>query len=272
METKYVTYKNLHKGQKICGTRDENCTSSFTAFVKESNVAYVTVEKWNPGGDIEKIPSTAMFEVELTEAEYKAKYREKAKEVLKSLENKLYVDEIGPHSMWNAWLDNSPYDIAANCRKEKIRIIGVCTDIVPKTTFFGTVLDIGVCAEHEDGERFWCHFDSDTIASMKKRYKELLDKDHKESNKPKIFNKCPKCRSRLQYSRRMSYSWDSLIKLNGEVSHREKKSNEDSMECDFISCTNEKCDFVTDCNFKCWDGSKIKIWQDDGKFYYEKEE
>ena len=39
----------------------------------------------------------------------------------------------------------------------------------------GRLIDAGVCAEYEDGERFWCHFWSSRIKEMVDRYKDLLD-------------------------------------------------------------------------------------------------
>lgn len=154
METKKVTYKHLHIGQKIMGVQNENERRMFTAFVKSVNVAYVTIELWEVGGREERIDASCMFEVELTEEEFKRKYREKAKEVLTNIENKLLVDEMGSHEMWNAWLYGTPYEIAAYCTKEKMKVIGHSTGIIPKKAMFsGDTLDIGVCAEYEDGEK-----------------------------------------------------------------------------------------------------------------------
>lgn len=40
--------------------------------------------------------------------------------------------------------------------------------------FSGDTLDIGVCAEYEDGERFWCHYRYSDIEKMIEQYKELV--------------------------------------------------------------------------------------------------
>lgn len=88
----------------------------------------------------------------------------------------------------------------------------------------------------------------------------------------KILNKCPLCGNRLQYSRMMSFSYDSTIKLNGEPSAKEKKTKAGSLECGFISCTNGDCDFATDCDLKCESNNHIKIWQEGNKFYYDDSE
>jgi hypothetical protein len=85
----------------------------------------------------------------------------------------------------------------------------------------------------------------------------------------KILNKCPICGAKLQYSRMMSFSFDFIIKRNGELSAKAKKGKPGSLECGFISCTGDDCDFVTDCDFECSKYRHIKIWQQGGGFYYE---
>lgn len=173
-EYKKVTYKQLKVGQEIEGTTLGNCNSGFSAIVKDINPAFVTVLMW--GRDEKKISSEAMFEVKMTEDEIAEKYREQAKEVLKGIQNILHRDQIGYHEMWNRWLyAGTVYDIAAYCLKEKMNIVGHCKEIHPKTAMFsGEVLDIGVCAEYEDGERFWCHYRSSDLERLLKRNKELL--------------------------------------------------------------------------------------------------
>lgn len=162
-ENKLVTYKNLNIGQKIGGYRDGTFTSYFNAFVKSITPSFVIVEKWREGGNIEKINSSAMFFVEMSDDEIKQKYHHKASEIVKNLQNKLHRDEIGYHEMWNGWISYNPYEMAKYCIDEQIEIIGICYDIVPKQAFPGKMLDVGICAEYEDGTRFWCHYDSETI-------------------------------------------------------------------------------------------------------------
>ena len=65
----------------------------------------------------------------------------------------------GYHEMWNAWLYACDLaEMASTLDTYRVRIIGYATLTVPKQTFSGKPLDIGVVAEHEDGDRFWCHF------------------------------------------------------------------------------------------------------------------
>lgn len=184
-EYKQVTYKHLIIGQEIKGTQEPGRSIGFTAYVKDINPNFVTVALWSPDGTEEKISTSAMFTVKMSDEEFKAKYREKAKEVLKNIQNKLLLDEIGYHEMWNSWLHGTPYEIASYCVKEKIRIVGHSTDITNKIAMFsGETLDVGVCAEYEDGERFWCHYRSSDIEKMLEMYSELVDSNElKESEK-----------------------------------------------------------------------------------------
>lgn len=79
MERKQVTYKQLKKGQEIREIRGENETRMLRAYVKDINPSYVTVELWKPGGMEEKISTSNMFGVEMTEKEFEDKYRKKSK-------------------------------------------------------------------------------------------------------------------------------------------------------------------------------------------------
>lgn len=172
-ESKDVTYKNLQIGQEIRGHKLGGLSSSYRAIVKAINPCEITVSMW--GKYEEKIDSSSLFQVKLTDEEFKDKYRKKAKEALDSFKNKLHRDEIGYHEMWNAWLCGTPYEIAQYCVKDNIKVVGYCSDIIPKTAMFsGDTLDIGVCAEYEDGERFWCHYKYSDIERMFKVYKDLL--------------------------------------------------------------------------------------------------
>lgn len=174
MEDKLVTYKHLTVGQEIRGTEGEGTSSSFSAIVKSINPAYVTVEMWRKGGKEERIDTSLMFRVEMSEKEFEEKYREKAKEVITGIQNKLHSDQLGYHEMWNAWLYGTPYEIASYCVKNSMKVIGHSTDITPKIAMFsGDTLDVGVCAEYEDGERIWCHYRSEDIKNMIEQYKEL---------------------------------------------------------------------------------------------------
>lgn len=157
-KTKYVTWRSLTKGQEIHGYKRGFSTHGFHAVVESTNVAFVTVLMW--GTDEEQIASEdTMFEVDMTEEEFRGQYAKGAAEIIQALQNSLAEYEIGYHEMWNAWISYDPYEMAAACQDQKIKVIGVCNDITPKHPMFDPdfVLDIGICAEYADGERFWCH-------------------------------------------------------------------------------------------------------------------
>ena len=167
MENNHVTYKALTKGQMIKGAKDGNRTSIFTGYVKDINPSFVTISMWSKDGKEEKFSTHLLFAVEMTEREFNCKYREKAKEVIKNIQNKLYKSQIGSHDMWNSWLFGTPYEIACECIKEKITIVGYCDDIIAKHNLFsGEPMDIAVCAEYEDGDRFWCHYSTKMLNDL----------------------------------------------------------------------------------------------------------
>lgn len=157
-KSKFVTWRSLKKGQKIHGYKQGNRRSFCSAVVESANAAFVTVLMW--GTDEEKISAEeTMFEVDMTEEEFKSQYANGAAEVIKALQNRLAEYEIGYHEMWNSWISYDPYEMAAECQDQRIKVVGVCDDITPKRNMFDSdfILDIGICAEYSDGERFWCH-------------------------------------------------------------------------------------------------------------------
>ena len=170
-ENKRVTYKNLKAGQMINGTEYENSHSSFKGYVKNINPAYVTVEMWRQGGDEKRIDSRSLFLIPMTEDEIIEKYNVAAGQIIEVIKNPMFHDEIGEKEMWNVWLSSNPWEMAQMCKMKKVTVLGHCRDITPKHAMFsGDILDIGVCAEDEDGYRFWCHFKSEHIMTMEKRY------------------------------------------------------------------------------------------------------
>lgn len=155
-DTKMVTAKNLKVGQKIQGWTIGSCRSMCRKVVQEVTPFRIRVA-WDMEDEGEWVDASAMFEVELTDKEFYEKYRKDAEAIKLALQNKMLCDEIGYHEMWNAWLSYDLYEMACNCRKKKIKIVGYTEDITPKHSWFGQLLDVGICAEEEDGTRFWCH-------------------------------------------------------------------------------------------------------------------
>ena len=111
-----------------------------------------------------------IFERNLTEEEFENKYHSDVEDIVEALNNKLaQVD--GCHEMYNSWLyAGSLSKIASKLREDNMKIIGYATLTVPKTTFFGEVLDIGVVAEYEDGDRIWCHASDKYRLDLLERY------------------------------------------------------------------------------------------------------
>lgn len=166
--SKYVTAKNLKVGDKIEGIKDGNSHKMFTAYIKEILPHKVILDMWKrDSGDTKEFNTEVLFEVPLTEDEFNLKHLDIAKEILKALKNKLLTDQIGAHEMWNSWLYGSIFEIAAACKKDNMRVIGVCEGILPKRSWLSDeLLDLGVCCEYEDGDRIWCHYSNKMLSDL----------------------------------------------------------------------------------------------------------
>lgn len=161
-ETKYIPFSELKVGMEIEGWKKGSSTCFSSNEIK--NIKNNTISfNW---GDPLKNASDYMFEVKLTEEELQEKYKDAIQEIKEALNHDLgQVD--GYHEMWNSWLCASDLaEMASYLNEHKMRIIGYATLTSPKTTMFGTKLDIGVVAEYEDGERIWCHTSSEHIKSL----------------------------------------------------------------------------------------------------------
>ena len=94
------------------------------------------------------------------------------------MQNRLQEHEIGQHEMWNAWLyGGSLYEVADECEQHKMKVIGYCPDIRTKVSMFGRDLDIGICAEYEDGDRIWCHYSTQDLEDLNADYGYLLSQE-----------------------------------------------------------------------------------------------
>ena len=161
-ETKYISLSELKVGMEIQGYKKGGTTSCCTkeiVSIKKNTVKF----NW---GDPLKNASDYLFEIKLTEEELQEKYKDAVQEIKEALSHDLgQVD--GYHEMWNSWLCAvSLTEMASQLNEHKLRIIGYATLTSPKRTMFGTLLDIGVVAEYEDGERIWCHTSSEHIKSL----------------------------------------------------------------------------------------------------------
>lgn len=152
-ETKYISLSELKVGMEIQGYKKGNTTSFCRQEVKSIKNNSVTLS-W---GETLENASDYMFAIELTKEELQEKYKDNIEEIREALNHDLgQVD--GYHEMWNSWLFASDLaEMASNLNEHKLRLIGYATLTVPKLTMFDTILDIGVVAEYENGERIWCH-------------------------------------------------------------------------------------------------------------------
>lgn len=172
-DTKKLTARQLKEGQKIESWTEGKTWHGATATVKQvgpDGVVLLVFEERE-----ERVGLEATFEVELTDTEFIAKHRSGARAVMAALCNRLAEYEIGYHELWNSWLSADPYEMAFECARNKICVVGYCKDITPKCAMFsGETLDIGICAEYEDGERIWCHYKSDNLFYMFSRFSSLV--------------------------------------------------------------------------------------------------
>ena len=169
---KMVRAGELKVGDEFHGYKTGRISCGGVGFVSKITPTEVVFHKWEKDGALNSVDITddLLFEVPMSYKEFNAKYARQAEETYKLLHNKLSLDQIGDHEMNNSWLSSDIYSLAANIEKKNCTLIGICTEIHVKTSFFGTVLDIGVCLEEEDGERFWCHWSSEALESMFRLY------------------------------------------------------------------------------------------------------
>lgn len=164
--TKFVTWRNLEKGQKIRGWQCDGSHRMASAIVKDTNPAVVTLLVF--GKTEEEVDSEAnMFEVDMTEDEIHAQYEKAAAEIIKNIQIELPISEIGEHEMWNGWISCDAYEMAMALAADSIKVVGHCTEIVPKHAMFSNdLLDVGICIEYDDKERCWCHARSSDIDNI----------------------------------------------------------------------------------------------------------
>ena len=151
-ETKYIPFSELKVGMEIRGYKKGCSETYFLQDVKaiKKNSVILSSESLENASDY-------MFSVELTEEELEEKYKDAIQEIKEALSHDLgQVD--GYHEMWNSWLyADSLAEMASSLNEHNLRILGYATLSVPRHTMFGTVLDIGVVAEYNNGDRIWCH-------------------------------------------------------------------------------------------------------------------
>lgn len=161
-ETKYISFSELKVGMEICGYK-KGCTESFcrqeVKSIKKNSVTLSWEETLENASDY-------MFSVKLTEEELEEKYKDAIQEIKEALNHDLgQVD--GYHEMNNTWLYAGDLaEIASSLNEHNLRIIGYATLSAPKRSMLGNLLDIGVVAEYNDGERIWCHCSNEHRKSL----------------------------------------------------------------------------------------------------------
>ena len=96
--------------------------------------------------------------VSLTRAELENKYSNEISKLKIKLSNKMSnTDNIGQHEMWNGWISGDLVEMAQACVKNNLNIIGYFQLSEPKPLVDKIFLDIGIVAEDNNNNRFWCH-------------------------------------------------------------------------------------------------------------------
>ena len=126
------------------------------------------IDNWH--NKTEFLDNDLRVDLNLTEDEYHDKYIEDAKAIVYAMNHELYDMGDAYHEMWNGWIETDPYDFAARAKEEKIMVVGWFKLSIQK---MDGDLDIGIVAEYEDGERFWCHASSRWFKRWEEDYPEL---------------------------------------------------------------------------------------------------
>lgn len=119
-----------------------------------------------------------MFEVPLTEEEYRGKYEARAQEIMQVLT----ADPLSPlswddHTMDNAWIDCDIWDFAAACEDQHVKVLGWFPLESVKHGWFQEY-DIGIVGQDTDtDEIFWTHYNSEWIKDMEEWYNAVSRED-----------------------------------------------------------------------------------------------
>lgn len=161
-EVKRIPLRTVKAGDTFNNLIIDNVGSIFSHYeVIKNEGAFVVLKQYDQKKII--LTENAFIEVPLTVQEFKNKYEQDKQKLVQAMKNKILLDDCGSHEMYNAWIDPDPYQMAANCKAEKLTVIGVCDlgEFYKVAMFSDDILDIGVVAEYEDGTRIWCHAKSE---------------------------------------------------------------------------------------------------------------
>lgn len=174
-ETKYISFSELSVGMEVEGYK-KGCATTFASKKIVSIENNKVIFNW---GEPLENASDYVFSIELTNEELFQKYKDNIKEIREALSHDLgQVD--GYHEMWNSWLYHNISNLAnlaSNLNENNLRIIGYAQLLTPKLSMFSdTVLDIGIVAEYENGDRIWCHASDE----YRKRLLEMKDYEYSQ--------------------------------------------------------------------------------------------
>ena len=166
-EYKEVSWRSLKPGDIIKEYRYGNTHAFGKWEVVELNVARIGLRSLYGENNPVNYYSTDDFTymIPYTDEEMRERYHQGASEVIEKLRNSVPYDVIGYHEMYNAWVGCDAYEFAQSIKNERIDIIGVCYEVPTKDTAFD-MFDVGIVAEDETGERFWCHYKNDWLKDL----------------------------------------------------------------------------------------------------------
>ena len=180
-QTKEVFPKDIKVGDIVDTYRQDGWSRSVSDGWKVVAVAgaFVTLE-CRRGKPEQTTLSTEglIFEVSLTEKEYRAKYEPIAAQIIKVLNDEpLPPMDWDSHTMDNSWADIDAWNMAASCEEHNIRIVGWFPLETPKNGWFQQ-MDAGIVAEDlVDGDMFWTHYKKEWIEEMTHWYEGIKADD-----------------------------------------------------------------------------------------------
>lgn len=101
---------------------------------------------------------------------------EKCDFLLEKLLTRLEEYEIGEHEMDNSWISFSLPTLYCELKERNFTLMGICYLSRPRYDWAGELLDIGICYETNDGEKYWCHAFSEEIEKLVSQYKDIRNK------------------------------------------------------------------------------------------------
>jgi hypothetical protein len=173
---KVIPIEQCKLGMSFQGIHYPNGRSSWGPTYKIINIeknGIVCIDSWHQSTYLFQFNQGIKIEIPMTQEEIKIRDFDKAKEIAQNLKHEMYNCGDAYHEMWNGWIGTDPYELAQNAKEYNLIILGYFKLEQPKITYAGTILDIGVVVEDEDGDRFWCHAKKVWFDDWEEKYPEL---------------------------------------------------------------------------------------------------